>query len=236
MSAEEKDPERLIDEGDAGADLLKSAKKDGPSEASREATLSRLGLLAVGASEVVKTGAAAMVVAKVGVALVVAAAAVGVAVSRSGAPGENTPLAQSASVSAPAVEVSGAPKISEAPSNTTPKTVGPKHLTPPVASAPIAPSAVNVTPPTQEEVLLIEEARSAVTRGDQVSANAALARYARDYPHGALAIDANVLRVEVLVHWGDNDKARALANETLAKNPDEPAKRRLLELLRAIGP
>ncbi len=225
MSDQDLEPGRLVDEGGLGADLLRSAKADAPGASSREQTAIRLGLAAAGTGELVKAGGGAALLAKLGVVVLAAAVGVGVIASRGATKEAPKP---SVTVQAPVV----APSELAAPQEETSVVLPPRaSVSAPVRAPVVAPSKAG-----EEEVALIAEARNAVARGDQVSANAALDRYAREYPRGALTMDAGVLRVEALVRWGETEKAQRLAKELLGKEPAPAQAGRLRELLKALAP
>ncbi len=223
MTDPERDPDRLLDEGGLGADLLRSAKGDAPGSASREQTAIRLGLVAAGTGELAKAGGGLALVAKLGGVLLAVAVGAGVIVSREEKKSEPaTPPRASAEIVRPSESVTPKEEVSAA-----------------LSARPTAtprPTTVPLIKPSDEEQALIAEARGAVLRSDQVSANAALDRYAREYPRGALTMEAGVLRVEALVRWGEPEKASRLAKELIAKEPQAPQAERLRELLRVLGP
>jgi|GEM_PF-939297 len=104
------------------------------------------------------------------------------------------------------------------------------------APAPVAPSAAHesAAPPTLgRELALLDDASAALRRGDTDRAMRLLDEHDRDAPGGALAIEASVLRVDVLVARGDVDGAKALARTILARDGKGPHARRLRALVDA---
>jgi hypothetical protein len=69
------------------------------------------------------------------------------------------------------------------------------------------------------ERLLLEAARTALTRGDHESARRALARHAASFANGQLAEEREVLMVQALRAAGDDDGARRRAAEFDRKFP-----------------
>jgi TolA-binding protein len=70
------------------------------------------------------------------------------------------------------------------------------------------------------ERLLLETARTALTRGDSESALAALRRHAQQYPHGDLAEEREVMMVQALNASGDGAAAKQHAADFKKKFPD----------------
>jgi outer membrane protein assembly factor BamD (BamD/ComL family) len=63
-----------------------------------------------------------------------------------------------------------------------------------------------------------------------------LDEYARGFPHGALAPEASVLRIEALVAAGDRTAAMRAAQSFLQANPTSPYAQRIESLLGAPNP
>lgn len=85
-----------------------------------------------------------------------------------------------------------------------------------------------------DELALMESARTALSKNDAEVCIRALDRYDRRFPHGMFAEEAPVMRLEALVAKGDRDRARALGESILAKNPDGPHASRIRSLLASI--
>lgn len=95
----------------------------------------------------------------------------------------------------------------------------------PVPVAEPVPLAVAGTPKRSghlvEEVAAIDRARTAMS-DDPEAALAELEAYRRDFAGGALAQEAEVLRIESLARSGRADQAREAATVFLAAHPDSP--------------
>jgi TolA-binding protein len=79
----------------------------------------------------------------------------------------------------------------------------------------------------RQEIELIDRARAAVSRRAPEQALEALRQYVADYPRGAFAPEAQVLRIEALEQSGRHAQARTLAKGFLAKHPDSPLAERV---------
>ena len=88
----------------------------------------------------------------------------------------------------------------------------------PTAAAPSAASPSGIG----RELALLDDARSAIVRGDAASALAALARYDREFAAGGMSSEAAALRVEALMLAGRQDEARALGDAFLSRYPRSP--------------
>jgi hypothetical protein len=82
------------------------------------------------------------------------------------------------------------------------------------------------------EIAALERARSQLARADGRGALTTLRRYARSYPGGVLAHEADVLRVEALLLAGDGAEALELAEGLLERHGDSPHRARLEDLAR----
>ena len=82
------------------------------------------------------------------------------------------------------------------------------------------------------EIEAVERVRSELGRKDGQAALTALRRYASEHPHGVLAHEADVLRVEALVLEGDAATALELAQQLLRRHGDSPHRARLQALAR----
>jgi outer membrane biosynthesis protein TonB len=115
-----------------------------------------------------------------------------------------------------------------------------KAIPPPAPEAipPPAPEAAPAPPPAAPidarrlaaEVAVLDRARAALRRGDADAATAALDEHARDFADGALGAEAEVVRIEALVHAGQADAARERARAFLARFPQSPLAKRLRSL------
>jgi hypothetical protein len=91
---------------------------------------------------------------------------------------------------------------------------------PPPARAPLA-----------QEISLLGDAERAGRRQDYGSALASLDIYERAYPHGALAAEAQVLRISALLGSGDEAAARERARLFLERYPPSPLAARVRAML-----
>jgi len=83
-----------------------------------------------------------------------------------------------------------------------------------------APARATVRPATLgHELSTLDAARGMLARGDASGALARLDRYAHAYPHGRLALEAEVLRIDALDAAGRPDAARARAQAFLDRHP-----------------
>jgi hypothetical protein len=135
----------------------------------------------------------------------------------------------------PAPVVKPAPVALATPAPTTntiaavdPPRPGPRpSSTEPSTSAATAPAAAPVESPLARELRSLDDARSALGRGDASAALAELDRHDRAFPAGPLRTEARVLRAEALLARGDRAAARKIATELLARDPSGPQARRL---------
>jgi hypothetical protein len=81
--------------------------------------------------------------------------------------------------------------------------------------------------PLARELRALDSARSALARGDAAGALAELDRHDRAFPTGPLRTEAAVLRAEALVAHGETARAKRIAQDLLARDPNGPFARRL---------
>ncbi|MFO0663007.1 MAG: hypothetical protein U0174_03600 [Polyangiaceae bacterium] len=95
------------------------------------------------------------------------------------------------------------------------------------------PNAVSSNAPSDvaEELRLVENARKALRGGNPSASLTVLQTYDATYPHGVLALEANVLRAEALVRSGRRKEGQALATRLLQATPSGPHASRLRKLL-----
>ena len=86
-----------------------------------------------------------------------------------------------------------------------------------------------------EEIRAFERARQAFASGNVGAATAALDAYERDFRHGSLSLEAEVLRIEILEASDKGTAARAHARAFLEAHPWAPAARRVRNLLSHSG-
>jgi TolA-binding protein len=82
-----------------------------------------------------------------------------------------------------------------------------------------------------DELRAFEKAHVAFASGAVTTAASALDDYERDFPHGALSLEARVLRIEILRARGNVPEFRAKARAFLEANPSAPEARRVRNLL-----
>jgi hypothetical protein len=70
------------------------------------------------------------------------------------------------------------------------------------------------------ELAAIEKARSALSAGDASGALSQLDAYARSYPRGRLALEAEVLRIDALARSGQRDAAKRRAEQFVRRHPN----------------
>jgi hypothetical protein len=75
-------------------------------------------------------------------------------------------------------------------------------------------------PPLAAELAALDAARTSLSRSDPNGALLALDGYARNFPHGRLKIEAEVLRIGALAKSGQTDAARKRAEVFLRRHPD----------------
>jgi hypothetical protein len=111
----------------------------------------------------------------------------------------------------------------------------PAELSPPrsslAAPAPLPrSSSAQRLPALGEEIARLDAVRRLLADGQGRSALAALQRYSREHPEGALRQEAELLRIEAWQRAGQPAHARALAARFLADNPESPHAPRVREL------
>lgn len=80
------------------------------------------------------------------------------------------------------------------------------------------------------EILLVDGARTALATGAPARALHLVRRYVARYPRGALAPEAQALRIEALAASGQRSRARSLARAFIAANPNSPLTERIARL------
>jgi TolA-binding protein len=106
----------------------------------------------------------------------------------------------------------------------------------PVATPVATPSRARKAPPSAStditgEITAITLVRGVLDKGDARGALAVLDRYQQDYPHGALAPEATVLRIEALQQAGERSRAKVLGEAFLKAHPKSPHAQRVRSLL-----
>lgn len=243
--------------------LLRSAEDDQPSSGSLAATLAAVGIGAASGAAVTASASAASAsatsataasttAAKWGGAIAiskwVSVVAVGTTIAVSSialerhasqpprSPARSAPQRPASPkphVAANTNDPSVAPVPSPSPAAEEPRAAMPA-LRPTRAASPARNTVVTAQPDLSREIAAIDEARSALRRGDASEALAVLDRYEVELAKsGRLQLEATALRIEVLFRLGERGRARALADAFLAKHPKSPYAMRIRALLTA---
>jgi hypothetical protein len=252
-----KEPRRLLNQGatDAERALLHSASADGPPDGTVQRMMIALDGLTAGsgdlglqepghgsgdpslgapmAAQPLKLG----VLAKVGLAALVGAGALGGGVFVHRLTGPRTVYLGNAAAAASAVKPETVLGSTESP--------GPRE--PPLAAPPAAatPSELRAVPRQRQmttsdeslraELRILDVARAAVDARNPAPARRALDIYAQRFPQGRLRPEATVLRLAVLVGEGDRAGAKSFAAQLLASESYRTYEPRIRSLLREIG-
>ena len=233
-----KDLNRLLDEPGTDpleANLLRLARSEGPSGESRRRILAGLGAgIAAGtlaepssAAQTATSTATGSTAVKWGIAGVVAVGASVVAFL------SLQPKAPSALVASPAA-VTAAPVSAPAaaPANTDAASATPVTKLedlPTLADATDA-SKNTAAPSLADEVAAIRSAKGALASGNAAQALRELDAYKAHFPHGRLAQEATVVRIEALFNSGNPTAAGAIADRFLAAHADSPYSARVRSL------
>jgi hypothetical protein len=104
-----------------------------------------------------------------------------------------------------------------------------------VPTAPPAAVATQALPPPPSplaaELLVLDEARRALSDGDAASSLRQLEAYAQRFQRPVLSIEASVLRLESLVALGRSGEARRLATDLLRAQPNGPYAQRVRSIV-----
>jgi hypothetical protein len=240
-----REPRRLLeqDASDAERALLHSAHADGPPAGAAERMLLTLEGLTVGGGAPSASGASqassgsisAMpvaapsmklgVLAKVGLAALIGAGAVGGGALVHSLTSQRPAKSFATSAAPGPAEAPGIPLLAAAPQATGPA---------PDESG-TAPRQPPVGPPEDSlsaELRLLDAARAAVDARNPTAAQGALDRYAQRFPRGHLKPEAAVLHLAVLVQRGERAAARSLARQLLASATYRAYEPRIRSLLR----
>ncbi len=242
------DPSRWNEEGadDFERSLLGSAKSDRMPEASRHRIAAALATVTVAGTLEATTSTSTTTGGLLGTAklvLISAMIAIGAAAAvyllRSGteeraattvsAPPENAPRREQVS-SSNAVAVEPTVRVEDLPAAASPasKPASPRTSPPVVASAPgRAAAGSNLA----AEAALLDGARALLRSGDLAGASASLDAYEREFAAGALAYEAGVMRVDLLVARGERAEAKVRARKLLERQPNGPYATRLRALV-----
>lgn len=238
------DPPRLLDDGATPIELelLRAGDADEPSFEAQSAMLGALGLgTAVLATTKTATATVATTGARVALAKWWATGAVAAAVAAGG--GSYWVFVDNAGSSAPAAVTVPAERPSPvrlvSPTSLPPaaapdpsvKEAAPERSPRAVGATTRAPSAAASSSTLQEQIALIDRARTAARSGQPAATLAALAEYSKQFPRGELQQEATMLRIEALVARGDKRSAAVLGRRFLAEHPRSALSGRVRQLI-----
>jgi hypothetical protein len=112
-----------------------------------------------------------------------------------------------------------------------------KELPLPTSTPPaVSPPAVESMPiRVRAEVAALDEARHALARGEPARALSILDAYGARFPHGVMAPEATLVRIEALLKAGDRPAAERAATTLAATDPDNPYLARVQSLLASFN-
>jgi len=220
---------RLRDEPESELErsLLSAGHSYAASAGARAKTLAALGVVGAAASATT----AAATVTKAGALKWLACAGLIAAVTvpavhylRKAAPhGEAPPQTPAATTVAEPAAQTPAPSEPLA----VPAPLGPTaNSAPPPSTAAAAAAPLNTAKPATgaqglaAELAALDTARAALTAGDANGALASLDAYARNFPHGKLSLEAEVLRIDALAKSGQTAAAQKRAQAFIKRHPD----------------
>jgi len=105
---------------------------------------------------------------------------------------------------------------------------------PPTVAEPLQPVAIDPRL-LAIEVGQVDRARARLAAGDPAGALAAVAEHTRTFPHGILAAEAEVVRIDALLRSGQRDAARRVGRQFLQRFPRSPLVQRVRSLLTTAG-
>jgi outer membrane protein assembly factor BamD (BamD/ComL family) len=83
---------------------------------------------------------------------------------------------------------------------------------------------------------MLDQARGAVRDGQPARGLSILDAYASRFPHGAMAPEASIVRIEALVRAGDRAGAKRAGDAFLRANPSSPYAPRIESLVGSTNP
>jgi len=226
-------PPRVMETGSAfDVRLLRAARADGAPAGSEQRALAALGLAAAGSGGATAGWLVGRWLFKVcgGIALVATAAvatslladrsetvAARVAPGIASAPASVEPPAMLPPEPSPAAASSPSPAPIARPARPPSHAASPTRIArpSPASSAPAA-----SVPSLADELAEIERAKAAVRAHDADAALAILRGYAQHFPHGVLAEEAEVVRVDALAMTRDRAATAAAADAFLLRHPE----------------
>lgn len=231
------EPTRLLSspESELERALLHAGRSYTASGSARAKTLVALGISAAATSSAPSAAAASSsltkaTVSKMAVAVLVIGA-VTVPVWRylgrhASAPVEHAPASAAPRLPLAPAAIESAP-IEPAPNQSEPVEMARVEATEPQPAPRVprpgagrAPAKAASAPPLSAELAALDAARTSLSHSDPASALVALDAYGRDFPHGRLKIEAEVLRIGALAKSGQGEAARTRAEAFLRAHPD----------------
>jgi hypothetical protein len=221
------EPPRLHTEPESELErsLLAAGRSYTASDSSRAKALAALGIVGVTASSTT----AASAVTKAGLAKWLAGAVLlaGAAVPAVHYFRQHSAVTSAPSMTAPALTLRSAaptpaPTASAAPGEPTPTDPAnsPANASASAPSAPRAEAKPTSAPALSAELSALDAARSALASGDATGALSGLDAYARNFPHGKLSLEAEVLRIDALAKSGQTGAAQKRAAAFIKRHPD----------------
>jgi len=236
-----KDPKRLVDQNGLGATLLASARSDKPRPSARDRAAAALGLSLVNSGATngtvaAKGTSASLWLKMVAGGLVAVAIAGGAVVLKSSFSARRSTMAGAGLIpsaeATSSVPEQGPAQTEKAPPAMSARGFPPQNETDPSRGRGLRQSAdPSGESPLARELKLLDAARAELEGHDPGAALAALDRYERAFPAGALRTEASMVRVEALLARGDGGQARKLARDLLAQDPSGPHARRLRSIV-----
>ena len=242
------DPDRLLTSQTTSSfdkELLESWSEQGPSEDARRNVLGLAGAAAAAGVAAATTsiapkalGAGVGLIGKwlsVGLAMALVVSTGVVLVRKTASPPTPSPPSTTEVVHASSPRMQPTPQTQPAPF--VPSTISDANRQP-VQQASVPSATVHPhTPPTATashlavEIALLDQARQTLAGGGASKALATLDDYDHQFPNGALAQEAQVLRIEALDASGDHAGARTHGDRFLAAHPTSPHARHVREVL-----
>ncbi|MBK7399736.1 MAG: hypothetical protein IPJ34_26650 [Myxococcales bacterium] len=226
-------PRRLLDDAEGlERAILDSARLDDPHPERRRRLV---GVIAGGATSLAATGVAASTSLGLKVVFGLAILGGGGLALRARPPAAAPAVTVPSAATSPVVSVAVAPALARAivsaPVVTATASIvaQPAPVSPPPPPATLQAAAAGCA--LGDEVALLDVARTAVRANAGAQALASVARYETACPNGALALEANVLRVEAHAASGDAASAEKLARAFVASHPSSPYEARVRKFI-----
>jgi hypothetical protein len=106
----------------------------------------------------------------------------------------------------------------------------------PRTAAPAAKASAPASSNAAAELAMLDQARGAVRDGEPARGLSILDAYASRFPHGIMAPEASIVRIEALVGAGDRDDAKRAGDAFLRANPSSPYAPRIESLVGPTNP